>query len=324
MEKRNLGRNGPSVAALGYGAMVLEGFYGPSDEVQGIVTIVEAMNLGMMIDTADIYGKGSNEVLVGRALAQHDGKAFVATKFGVVFDENEEGTEIRTRWGHPLRVNGRPDYVSRAIDGSLRRLGVDTINLLYLHPDPTLPIEDTVGAMAEAVGAGKVAHLGLSNAGAEQTRRAHGVHPMAAVQYEYSLLHREPEAELLPCLRELGISLVAWAPLGRGFLAGATDAPAEGDIRQNITHFSRENLMANRERFAPLLDLAREIGATPAQLALSWLLHQAPDIIPIPGSDQLAHLQENAAAADITLSADLLARIDRLAQPGVTAGGTPL
>ena len=286
-------------------------------------TIAEAMTLGMMIDTADIYGKGRNEELVGRALAQHDGKAFIATKFGVVFDENEEGTEIRTRWGHPLRVNGRPDYVSRAIDGSLRRLGVDTIDLLYLHPDPTMPIQDTVGAMTEAVGAGKVTHLGLSNAGAEQTRRAHGVHPMAAVQYEYSLLHRKPEAELLPCLRELGISLVAWAPLGRGFLAGAMSEPAEGDIRQNIPQFTGENLTANRDRFAPQLELAREFGATPAQLALTWLLHQGPDIIPIPGSDRLAHLQENAAAADITLSADMLARIDRLAPPGVTAEGTP-
>ena len=318
-----MGINGPTVAAVSFGAMVLEGFYGQSDEVQGIATIAEAMTLGMMIDTADIYGKGRNEEVVGGALAQHDGKAFIATKFGVVFDEDEEGTEIRTRWGHPLRVNGRPDYVSRAIDGSLRRLGVDTIDLLYLHPDPTLPIEDTVGAMTEAVGAGKVTHLGLSNAGAEQTRRAHGVHPMAAVQYEYSLLHREPEAELLPCLRELGISLVAWAPLGRGFLAGAMSEPAEGDIRQNIPQFTGENLTANRERFAPLLDLAREIGSTPAQLALTWLLHQGPDIIPIPGSDRLSHLQENAAAADITMSADLLARIDRLAPPGVTAGGTP-
>ena len=212
--------------------MVLEGFYGPSDEVQGIATIVEAMSLGMMIDTADIYGKGRNEEIVGRALAQHDGKAFVATKFGVVFDENEEGTEIRTRWGHRLRVNGRPDYASRAIEGSLRRLGVDTIDLLYLHPDPTIPIEDSVGAMAEAVGAGKVTRLGLSNADAEQVHRAHGVHPMAAVQHEYSLLHREPEAELLPCLREFGISLVAWAPLGRGFLAGAMDEPAEDNIRR--------------------------------------------------------------------------------------------
>ena len=325
MKKRNLGKDGPSVAAIGYGAMVLEGYYGQSDDAQGVATIAEAMKLGMMIDTADGYGNGHNEKLVGRAFAQHDGKAFIATKLGIVFDENEEGTEFPTNWGFSLTVNGRPDYVSRAIDASLRRLGIDTIDLLYLHfPDPAVPIEETVGAMAEAVGAGKVAHLGLSNVTAEQTCRAHGVHPIAAVQYEYSLWRREVEAELLPSLRELGISLVAWSPLGAGFLAGAMNAPAEGDFRQNNPRFTGENLTANRDRFAPLLDLAREIGATPAQLALSWLLHQGADIIPIPGTRQMAHLRENADAEAITLSADVLARIDCLAQPGATAGGTLL
>ncbi len=321
MEKRNLGRNGPSVAALGFGGMVLEGVYGQSDDGQGVAALAEAMNLGMMIDTADTYGKGHNEELVGRALAQHDGKTFIATKCGIVFDENEEGTEFLTDTGYALRVNGRPDYVSRAIDGSLRRLGVDTIDLFYLHyADPAVPIEDTVGAMAEAVRAGKVTHLGLSNVSAEQTRRAHGIHPIAAVECEYSLRQREAEAELLPCLRELGITLVAWAPLGRGFLAGAMSTNAEGDIRRNMPQYVGDNLTANRERFAPLLQLASEIGATPAQFALSWLLHQGPDIIPIPGSDRLAYLQENVAAVDITLSADMLTQIDRLAPPGITAG----
>ena len=325
MEKRNLGKNGPSVAAIGYGAMVLEGYYGQSDDTRGVATIAGAMNLGMMIDTADGYGDGHNEELVGQALAHHVGEAFIATKFGVVFDESEEGTEFPTNWGFPLTVNGRPDYVSRAIDASLRRLGVDTIDLLYLHfPDPAVPIEDTVGAMAEAVDAGKVANLGLSNVTAEQTRRAYGVHPIAAVQYEYSLWRREAEAELLPRLRELGISLVAWSPLGAGFLAGAMSAPAEGDFRQNIPRFSGENLTANRDRFAPLLDLASEIGATPAQLALSWLLHQGPDIIPIPGTRNVTHLHENAGAAAIPLSENMLAQVDRLAQPGATAGGTLL
>ena len=303
--------------------MVLEGLYGQSDDAQGAATIAEAMNLGMMIDTADTYGKGHNEERVGRALAQHDGKAFVATKFGIVFDENEEGRKSRAGWGGSFLVNGRPDYVSRAIDASLRRLGIDTIDLLYFHfPDPAVPIEDTVGAMAEAVGTGKVAHLGLSNVSAEQTRRAHGVHPIAAVQFEYSLWYREAEAELLPCLRELGISLVAWSPLGRGFLAGAMNAPAEGDFRQIVPQFAGENLTANQIRFAPLLDLAHEIDATLAQLTLSWLLHQGPDIIPIPGTRRATHLQENADAETFTLSVDMLAQIDRLAQPGVTAGGT--
>lgn len=324
MKQRDLGRNGPAVGALGYGAMVLEGLYGASDDAQGIATIDEAVNLGMMIDTASAYGRGRNEELVGRALAQHDGKAFIATKFGIVFDENEESTDIQTKWGYPLKVSGRPDYISKSIDGSLSRLGVETIDLLYLHfPDPGVPIEDTVGAMAEGVRAGKVAHLGLSNFSAEQTRRAHDVHPIAAVQYEYSLWHRDAEAELLPCLRELGISLVAWSPLGAGFLAGAMDEPAEGDVRQYNPRLTGENLTANRDRFAPLLELASELGATPAQVALSWLLHQGPEIIPIPGTRRVERLQENAAAEDITLSADMLAQIDRWARPGVTAGGTP-
>jgi aryl-alcohol dehydrogenase-like predicted oxidoreductase len=322
METRDLGKDGPSVAAVGYGAMVLEGYYGRSDDAEGVRTIAEAMRLGMMIDTADGYGNGHNEELVGRARAQHDGEAFIATKLGIVFDENEDGTEFPTNWGFSLTVNGRPDYVPRAIDASLRRLGVGTIDLLYLHfPDPAVPIEDTVGAMAEAVGAGKVAHLGLSNVTAEQTRRAQNVHPIAAVQYEYSLWRREAEAGLLPVLRELGISLVAWSPLGAGFLAGAMDAPAEGDFRRNNPRFSGDNLTANQDRFAPLLDLAREIGATPAQLALSWLLHQGPDIVPIPGTRRAAHLRENAEAAALALSEDMLARIDRLAEPGATAGG---
>jgi aryl-alcohol dehydrogenase-like predicted oxidoreductase len=325
MEARRLGRNGPTVAAIGYGAMVLEGYYGRSDDAEGVAAIAEAMRLGMMIDTADRYGNGHNEELVGRACAQHEGTAFIATKLGIVFDETEKGTEFPTNWGFSLTVNGRPDYVRRAIDASLRRLGLDTIDLLYLHfPDPTVPIEDTIGAMAAAVEAGKVAHIGLSNVTAEQARRAHGVHSIAAVQYEYSLWRREAEAELLPALRELGTSLVAWSPLGAGFLAGAMGSPTDGDFRQHNPRFAGENLTANRDRFAPLLDMARAIGATPAQLALSWLLHQGPDIVPIPGTRSALHLRENAAAADLALSGDMLARIDKLARPGATAGGTLL
>ena len=325
IKKRELGKEGPSVAALGYGAMGLEGFYGQSDEAQGVATIIEAMNLGMMIDTAGSYGKGHNEELVGKALAQNNGQGFIATKFGIVFDNEEKSTQIKTRWGFPLTVSGRPDYVPRAIDASLRRLGVESIDLLYLHfPDSAVPIEDTVGAMAEAVSVGKVAHLGLSNVTVEQTRRAHCVHSIAAVQFEYSLWHREAEADLLPTLRKLGISLTAWAPLGSGFLAGATNAPADGDMRQLNPRFSKENLIANRDRFAPLLNMAREIGATPAQLVLSWLLHQGPEIIPLPGTRSVKHLHENAGAAAIPLSEDMLAQIDRLAQPGTTAGVTPL
>ena len=321
MDKRSLGKGGPYVAAISYGAMVNEGFYGQSDDKQAVETISEAMNIGMMIDTASSYGKGHNETLVCQALTQHLGEAFIATKFGIVFDENEDGTETYTNTGFPLMVTGRPDYVSRAIDGSLRRLAVDTIDLLYLHaPDPSVPIEDTVGAMAEAVEAGKVVHLGLSNVTAEETSRAHNIHPIAAVQNEYSLWHREAEEELLPKLQELGITLVAWSPLGRGALAGVIDSPAEGDIRYGMPQFTGENLIANRDRFAPLVNLASNIDVTPAQLAISWLLHQATNIIPIPGTRSVSHLRENAEAVKIILSEDTLTQIDRVAQPGTTAG----
>ncbi len=315
MGNRNLGINGPSIAALGYGAMVLEGFYGRSNDKQGITTIVEAMNLGMMIDTADTYGNGHNEELVGQAIAQHKSKVFVATKFGIVFNKNETGTIARTNWGLSFMINGTPDYVSRAIDGSLFRLGIEKIDLLYLHfPDPEIPIEDTVSAMADTVEAGKVTHLGLSNVNADQTRRANCVHPISAVQYEYSLWHREVERELLPTLRALGISLVAWSPLGRGFLAGAQKEPITGDIRQNMPQFMGKNLVTNRSRLAPVLNLADEIGLSPAQLALSWLLHQGPDIIPIPGTRRMSHLHENLEAESFILSTGVLSQIDRLTQ----------
>ena len=325
IDTRELGKDGPSVAALGYGAMVLEGYYGASNDGDAIATLRQAIDLGMMIDTADGYGGGHNEELVARAVEGRTHKSFIATKFGVVFDEEEDGTEMPTGFGFSLRINGKPDYVPKALDGSQRRIGVDAIDLWYLHfPDPATPIEDTVGAMAEAVQAGKVRYLGLSNVTAEQVRRAHGVHPIAALQYEYSLWRREAETDLLPTLRDLGIALVAWAPLGAGFLAGATDMPGENDFRQNIPRFTGENLTANRHRFQPLFALAEEIGATPAQLALAWLLHQGPNIIPIPGTRRLERVRENADAAAITLSQDMLARIDQLARPGLAVGGTLL
>ncbi len=227
--RRTLGAGGPTVGALGYGAMVLEGYYGASDDAAGVRTIHHTLDLGMtLIDTADAYGDGHNERLVGRALRnRHD--ACVATKLGIVFDDAEAGTELPTGWGFSLRINGRPDYVRRALGSSLTRLGVDAVDLLYLHyPDPGTPIEDTVGAMADAVGAGTVRHLGLSNVTADEVRRAHAVHPISAVQYEYSLWRREAEAELLPTLRGLGIALVAWSPLGAGLcMVGLGDSAAD-------------------------------------------------------------------------------------------------
>jgi aryl-alcohol dehydrogenase-like predicted oxidoreductase len=321
---RPLGSGGPQVGRLGYGAMVLEGYYGASDDEDAQRTIHAALDAGMtMLDSADAYGNGHNETLLGQAIAGRRQDAFVATKFGIVFDDGEEAREMATGWGFPIRLNGRPDYVRRALDGSLSRLGVDAIDLWYAHyPDPGTPIEETVGAMAEAVQLGKVRHLGLSNVTAEQVRRAHAVHPIAAVQYEYSLWRREAESELLPTLHELGIALVAWSPLGAGFLTGKVADLAEDDFRQNNPRYAGDNLATNRDRFAPLADIADGLGITPAQLALAWLLHRGDDVFPIPGTRRTARVAENAAAASVRLDADTLARIDAVAAPGAAVGET--
>lgn len=324
IEKRELGSNGPSVGRLGYGAMVLEGYYGVSDDEQAVGTIQRALDVGMnMIDTADAYGNGHNELLVGRAIAGMRQQAFVATKFGIVFDENESGTDLPTGWGFSLKINGRPSYVRKALNSSLERLAVDVIDLWYAHyADPATPIEETVGAMAEAVHAGNVRYLGLSNVTSEQVRRAHRVHPITAVQFEYSLWRREAEAELLPTLRELGIALVGWSPLGSGFLTGTVTGLGTSDFRQHNPRFAGENLASNRDRFMPFMAVAEELGVTPAQLALAWLLHQGQDVFPIPGSRRAERVEENAKAADIRLTWELLKRIDELARPGLAEGAT--
>ena len=320
---RQLGNAGPPVSAIGYGAMVLEGYYGAADEAAALQTIRHALDVGVtFLDTADAYGNGHNETLVGRAVAGRRAEAFIATKFGIAFDPSEPGTDLPTGWGFSLRINGRPDYARRALDRSLARLGVDVIDLWYLHyPDPATPIEETVGAMADAVRAGKVRHLGLSNVTAEQVRRAHAVHPIAAVQYEYSLWRREVETALLPTLRELGIALVPWSPLGSGFLTGTVSQLPAGDFRANNPKYAGENLKANADRFAPLLSFAAEVKVTPAQLALAWLLHQGPDIVPIPGTRKAERIDENAAAASVRLDRAALDRIDRLAPAGLATGG---
>lgn len=323
IEKRPLGKGGPLVGALGYGSMVLEGYYGPSNDEEAIATIHRALDSGMtMIDSADAYGNGHNELLVGRA-ARGRKDAFVASKFGIVFEPGEAGTDLPTGWGFSLKINGRPDYAERALDASLSRLGVDAIDLWYLHyPDPATPIEETVGAMASAVRAGKVRHLGLSNVTAGQVRRAHAVHPVAAVQYEYSLWRREAETTLLPTLRELGIALVAWSPLGAGFLTGTVSALDQGDFRQANPRFAGRNLALNADRFAPLMQLARDLSLTPAQLALAWLLHQGDDVFPIPGTRKTVRIDENAMASSFRLDAGQLRRIDALARPGLAEGNT--
>lgn len=324
IEKRPLGNGGPEVGRLGYGAMVLEGYYGAADDGQAMDTVRRALDAGMtMIDSADAYGNGHNETLLGRAIAGRRDQAFVATKFGIVFEAGEAGTELPTGWGFSLTINGRPDYARRALEASLRRLGVDEIDLWYAHyPDPATPIEETVGAMAEAARAGKVRHLGLSNVTADQIRRAHAVHPIAAVQYEYSLWRREAEAEILPALRDEGIALVAWSPLGSGFLTGTvTDLP-ERDFRRHDPRYSDENLRTNRDRFAPLAEVATELGVTPVQLALAWLLHRGDDVFPTPGTRRPERVEENAAAADVRLDDETLRRIDELAPPGLAEGAT--
>lgn len=312
------------MSALGYGAMVLEGLYGAADEPSAVATIQHALDLGVnFVDTADAYGKGHNERLVGEAVKGRRHQAFIATKFGIVFEKGDEYRELPTGWGFSLRLNGSKAYARKSLERSLAALGVEAVDLWYAHyPDPAIPIEETVGYMADEVRSGRVRYLGLSNVAADQVRRAQAVHPIAAVQYEYSLWRREPETGLLPTLRELGIALVAWSPLGGGFLTGTVASIPEGDFRRHNPKYSAANLQANASRFAPVMEVAREIGVTPAQLALAWLLHQGPDIVPIPGSRRKERVEENAAAAAIHLTPDALARIEAVAPRGLAAGGT--
>ena len=322
--KRKLGKNGPLVSAIGYGAMVLEGYYGSAAEEEAIATVKYALDTGTsFIDTADAYGNGHNETLIARAIAGWREGAFVATKFGIVFEPDQNGTELPTGWGFSLKINGKPEYVRQALNSSLRRLSVEQIDLWYLHyPDPATPIEETVGEMAAAVSAGKVRFLGLSNVTADEVRRAHKVHPIAAVQYEYSLWRREAEKQLLPTLRELGIALVPWSPLGSGFLTGTVESLASDDFRNNNPRYQGENFTTNKERFAPLMQFAEELEITPAQLALAWLLHQGDDIVPIPGTRKQSRVTENAAAAEMILSSETVRQISLLAAPGLAKGQT--
>lgn len=322
--QRKLGRSGPMVSSIGYGAMGLEGYYGATGEEEAQAVIAHAMETGCtFIDTADAYGNGHNEELVGRAISHRRQEAFIATKFGIVFDAGQTGTEVPTGWGFSLTINGTPDYAQRCLEESLKRLNTPHIDLWYLHyPDPSVPIEETVGAMGRAVQEGKVRHIGLSNVTAEQVRRAHEAHPIAAVQWEYSLWRREAEIDLLPTLRDLGIALVPWSPLGSGFLTGTVDQLTEGDFRHNNPRYQEQNLKANQDRFAPLQTIAKEHGISPAQLALAWLLHQGEDIFPIPGTRKPARVTENAKAAEVILSKELVEAISRIAAPGTAQGET--
>jgi aryl-alcohol dehydrogenase-like predicted oxidoreductase len=323
MQTRNLG--GLETSAIGYGAMVLaEGIYGATDEAGALAALRHAIDAGAsFIDTSDAYGGGANEQLVGRAIAGRRDEVVLATKWGIV---GSGGRAVRHSHDQTILVDGAPERAREALERSLRRLGVDAIDLWYLHfPDPAVPVEESVGAMGELVREGKVRHLGVSNVTTEQALAAHQAHPLAAVQGEYSLWTREPERELLPVLGELGIGFVPWSPLGAGFFAApvAVGAPGE-DFRTNHPRFRAENLAANRDRYAPLRGLADELGITPAQLALAWLLAQREDIVPIPGTRTPAHLDENLRAAGVVLSEDVLARIDAIAPAGAAAGSALL
>jgi aryl-alcohol dehydrogenase-like predicted oxidoreductase len=315
METRKLGTQGLTVSAMGLGCMGMSEFYGASNETEAIATIHRALDLGVtFLDTADMYGPFTNEKLVGKAIRDRRDAVVLATKFG----------NMRGEDGSFLGVNGSPDYLRKACDDSLRRLGVDVIDLYYQHRvDTKTPIEETVGAMAELVTAGKVRYLGLSEAAPATIRRAHATHPITALQTEYSLWSRDPEDEILPLVRELGIGFVAYSPLGRGFLTGrikSIDDLEPDDYRRRSPRLSGDNFRKNLDVVEKIEELAREKGVTPSQLALAWVLHRGEDIVPIPGTKHVRYLEENVAAMSVRLSEDELRRIDEVAPKGITAG----
>jgi aryl-alcohol dehydrogenase-like predicted oxidoreductase len=316
MQRRRLGDQGLEVAAIGLGCMGMSEFYGSADEGEATATIHRALELGVtLVDTADMYGPYTNEELIGRAIKGKREQVVLATKFGIVRDRDDP-----TRRG----VEGSPEYVRQAIEGSLDRLGVEHVDLYYQHRvDPDTPIEETVGAMAELVREGKVRYLGLSEAAPETIRRAHAVHPISALQTEYSLWTRDPEDEVLPTVRELGVGFVAYSPLGRGFLSGRIQGPddlEEGDFRRRNPRFQGDNFRRNLELVERIREIAEEKEVTPAQLALAWVLTRGDDVVPIPGTKRRDRLEENLAAAEVQVTNEDLERIEAAFPKGATAG----
>jgi aryl-alcohol dehydrogenase-like predicted oxidoreductase len=315
MNRRKLGAQGLEVSEQGLGCMGMSEFYGATDDGEAVATIQRALDLGVtLLDTADMYGPFVNEQLVGRAIAGRRDGVVLATKFGNVRGEN----------GERLGIRGDREYVLAACDASLQRLGVDHIDLYYQHRvDPKTPIEETVGAMAELVAAGKVRYLGLSEAAPDTIRRAHAVHPISALQSEYSLWTRDVEAEILPAVRELGIGFVPYSPLGRGFLTGSFSSPEdipEGDFRRHNPRFQGENFEHNQSIVARVREIADATGVTAAQVALAWVLAQGDDVVPIPGTKRREYLEQNVAASDVELTAAELRALDAAAPPGAAAG----
>jgi aryl-alcohol dehydrogenase-like predicted oxidoreductase len=315
MQQRQLGRGGLTVSAIGLGCMGMSQSYGVPDDEESIRTIHRAIELGVtFLDTADVYGRGANEELVGRALRGRRHEVVLATKCGIVGTPSAGGAS----------VNGRPEYIRQCCDASLRRLATDVIDLFYLHRvDPNTPIEESVGGMAELVRAGKVRHIGLSEAAPTTLRRGHAVHPIAALQSEYSLWVREPETTVLPVCRELGIGFVPFSPLGRGFLSGQVrtlDGLPETDLRRKMPRFQGDALQYNLRLVAVLEAMAQEKGCTAAQISLAWLLSRGSDVVPIPGTKRQLYLEQNAAAVDLALSRDEIARLDRELAPGAPMG----
>jgi aryl-alcohol dehydrogenase-like predicted oxidoreductase len=299
-----------TASAIGLGCMGMSEFYGPSDEQESIATLHRALDLGVtFLDTSDMYGAGHNERLVGKAIADRRDEVQLATKFAIRRDGGR-------RW-----IDNSPEWVREAVEGSLQRLGIERIDLYYMHRrNPDVPIEESVGAMAELVEQGKVAQLGLSEVNADTLRAANAVHPIAALQSEWSLFTRGIEAEIVPAARELGVGIVPYSPLGRGELTGSVDMSADDDFRRGSPRFQGENREHNLELVEQLKQIAAEVGCTPAQLALAWLLHQGDDVVPIPGTRRVQRLEENAEAAEVQLTAGQLERVDELFPPGVTAG----